>query len=353
SDWTAYQQWVTATVQQVRASGRRVDNWEVYNEPGSDPSYYTPAGWATVTPALLLQQFLVTYQAIKAADPQANVIGPSLEHWTDYPGQYGSGDRSFDMTTFLDFAAANDLRLAAISWHEIDDNLGPNPADSTLSPQNIVDHVATARQLITARPALGNPKIVINEYGMPEVQLIPGWDVGYLAALTQANVDSAGRSCWGTPCNAPSLDAILGNDGVSTLPLYWVRAAYAAMTGTMVTTSTSDDHVTALGSYDGTGTVRALVGRAVGCNQQSSCIATWPWSQLAPPATVQVTVRVPWTSGTAQVSMAGINGQAPQMPLGAPAQSVVTLPVTNGAVNVTIPGFADGDAYSLTVTRAG
>jgi hypothetical protein len=125
SNWSAYSSWVTTTVQAIMASGEQVTYWEPYNEPDTQ-GYYSSDNFATVTPALLLQQFLVTYQAIKAADPTAAIIGPSLMVWEDYPDEYGSALQEPDMVTFLDFAVANNLQLAAVSWHEIDDSLGPN-----------------------------------------------------------------------------------------------------------------------------------------------------------------------------------------------------------------------------------
>ncbi len=360
SNWSAYQSWVTATVQKILASGRHPDYWEVYNEPG-EPGYYSAANFATVTPALLLQQFAVTYHAIRAADPAAAIIGPSLSHWSDYAGEYSTSpgsDSALDMVTFLNYAAANGLQLAAVSWHENDDNLGPNPAENTLSPLDIVDHVSEARQLIAARPALGNPQVFVNEYGMPEVQSIPGWDVAYLAALSDARVDSAGRSCWDINCANPTLDGLLAPDGTSAFPVYWDRIAYALMSGTRLPASSTNDTVSALGSYDATtGTVSALIGRGDGCDQSSWCTSTWPNSVLAPSETIQVTATVPWSSGSAVASLQAIPGQlstAITDPAFAAGQTVAVTPTGagTGTVTVTIPSFADGDAYGMTIVHS-
>ena len=270
SNWTAYANWTKSTVSALVASGEKINYWEVYNEPGG-AGYYSASNYATETPALLLQQFLVTYQAIKAVLPSAAIIGPSTEHWSDYPGQYSTSSSTspeFDMVTFLDFAVQNNMQLAAISWHEIDDSLGPNPEENSLLPAAIADHVAEARRLIAARPTLGNPKIFINEYGMPEVQTIPGWDVAYLAALTTAGVDSANRSCWGAACEQPALDGLLGSDGLSTPSIYFERMVYSAMSGQMVLTTSTSDFVSALGSFNSSSsTFTGLIGRGVGCTQ--------------------------------------------------------------------------------------
>ncbi|HWE68370.1 MAG TPA: fibronectin type III domain-containing protein [Acidimicrobiales bacterium] len=358
SNWTAYSTWVKSTVSTIVASGEKVNYWEVFNEPGG-AGYYSAANYATVTPALLLQQFLVTYQAIRAADPGAGIIGPSLEHWDDYPNQYGtsaSPDPAFDMATFLTFAAANNLQLAAISWHEIDDVLGPSPEENSLFPAMIVDHVAEARRLIAALPALGHPMIFINEYAMPEVQPIPGWDVSYLSALTTAGVNSADRACWpDTQCANPTLDGLLANDGASPEPDFWVRAIYASMTGNMVASASSNDWVTALGSYNATTrTITGLIGRGQGCTQNAWCASTLPSDTPQPPISTTVTVNVPWAAGTVNVGLVDVPGQS-LSPIAEPAPADSTATITpagsgTGTVTVSIPSFNDGDAYGLTMT---
>jgi hypothetical protein len=356
SNWSAYNTEITALVTQLAASGQQINYWEVYNEPGSNDGYYTAAGYASETPALLLEQFLDTYQDIVAVVPNANIIGPSLAYWSDYPGQFGSDDNSFDMATFLTYAAQNNLKLAAISWHEELDNLGPTPEENTLFPAIIEDHVATARRLIAALPQLGNPQIFINEYGMPEVQLIPGWDVAYLSALTDAGVNSASRSCWNGACNDPALDGLLLDDGVSTPPIYYERLIYAATSGNMVATTSTQDPVAALASFNAsTGTLTSLIGRGQGCNQSPPCAASWPSDAPAAPTSVNVTVTLPWSSGTADIALTDIEGQT-ETAVTAPAPSQSTMAIapvgaSTGTVTVSIPSFADGDAYGLVITH--
>lgn len=355
ANWTAYTSWVQSTVQKVVASGRTVNYWEVYNEPGS-AGYYPGELFATETPALLLQQFLVTYQAIRSIIPNAAIIGPSLEHWSDTPNTMSSGFRGFDMVTFLNFAAANNLQLAAVTWHFINDNIGAYPSENTLSPQNVVDEVTEARSLIAGLPDLGNPKIFINEYSMPEVQSIPGWDVEYLSALTNAGVDLAGRSCWSNDCANPDLDGLLSTDGSSTMPDFWVHEAYDLMSGSMIRTTSSDDNVAALGSYDSsTGIISALVGRGEGCTENAWCLAVWPWMTPAASEPLTVQVKVPWTSGTVRIadSLIPSNIKSPVAQPAAQMSNASIVPSGNGGiVTITIPSFADGAAASITLTKS-
>jgi hypothetical protein len=354
SDWTAYNEEITTLVTQLSQSGEPIDYWEVYNEPGGDDGYYSAAGYASETPAELLDQFLYTYQDIRAVVPNAAIIGPSLEHWSDYPGQYGTSDNAFDMDTFLNFAATNDLQLAAISWHEIDDTLGPTPEEDVNVPADIEDHVSDARRLIASLPALGHPKIFIDEYELPELVGIPGWDVSYLSALTEAGVDQAGLACWGSACGNPDLDGLIIN-GTQTTATYDERLVYASMSGNMIATDSSSDFVTALGSYNSTtGSLTALIGRGQGCAQNATCAAESPTSVDEPSIGVDVTVTVPWTSGTANIALTDFEGQTavpPSTP--SPVNSVVPV-VPNasggGTVTISVPSFADGDAYGLVMS---
>jgi hypothetical protein len=355
SNWSAYSAWVSSTVKAVLASGEQVNYWEPYNEPGG-AGYYSSANFATVTPALLDQQFLVTYNAIKAVDPGASIIGPSLAVWEDYPNQYGSGLQEPDMVTFLNFAVANGLQLGALSWHEIEDSLGPNPNANSLLPVNLDDHVAEARAFVAAHPSLGNPQIFINEFAMPEVQLIPGWDVSYLSALTNAGVDSASRACWGSACSTPSLDGLLDSTGTTPQNDYWVRAAYAGMTGNMVSVTSDSDTITGLASYDSSASrLSGLVGRAGGCTQDPWCASVWPNSTDQAVTSVAITMTVPWTSGQVRISLSDIPGQTlgntPTPKAVASTATVTSNGNGTGTVTISIPTFADGDAYSFTVTH--
>jgi hypothetical protein len=358
SNWSNYAAWVTTTVHNLVASGKQVNYIEVYNEPGGNNGFYSAAGYASETPALLLKQFLVAYNAIKAADPFAQVVGPDLEHWSDYPGQYGTSDHSFDMVTFLNYAVANHIQLAALSWHEIDDNLGPNPEENTLDPAVIEDHVAEAKALLAARPSLGNPQIFIDEYGMPEVQSIPGWDVGYLAALTDAKVNSATRACWAGACNEPVLDGLLFSNGTSPLSDFYVRTIYAAMSGEMVSTSTNSDTVSALGSYNSlTGKLTGLIGRGVGCSQNLlACEPSFVDASRAGGTPVTVTLTVPWSSGSSTLTLTHVSGSSPLLPAAAPSVSTQTVKAVSaglgkGTITFTIPNFQDGDAWGISITH--
>ena len=219
----------------------------------------------------------------------------------------------------------------------------------------IEDHVAALRRLIAQYPNLGDPKIYLDEFGMSEVQTIPGWDVAYLSALTDAGVNDAGRSCWGNACANPDLDSLIGTNGVSTPPTYYERLAYTSMSGNMITTVSTSDTVTSLGSYNPTTRkVTGLIGRGDGCTQDPYCAAAWPTATAQPPIDVNVSVTVPWITGTVVVALSDYEGQnTDTVTAPTPVDKTVLIVPTGkgtGLVTFSIPSFADGDAYGLVIT---
>jgi hypothetical protein len=355
SDWGAYARWVTATVKAIVASGHLVAYWEIQNEPGG-PDFFPAADAAAATVSDYLEQFRVAYGAIRAADPTAAIVGPSLSHFADYPGEYDP--REPDVVTFLDFAARHDLHLAAITWHEIDDDLGARPRDFSNLPATIDDHVGEARRLIAERPALGAPQVWVNEYGRHQDYAIPGWTLGELAALERSSIDRAGRSCWpdqdatGAPvddCAAPTLDGLLGVDGSTPSANYFVYATYARMKGSLVAATASDESVSVLASRADSGPVTAMVGRDVGClpGPNLSCHRATP---TPPPVAAVVAIHLPGPAGgQAEVSVVRISPTwGPTVPL---AAFRGPLPVAAGVVTVPVPALADGEVYVITLAR--
>jgi hypothetical protein len=329
-----------------------VTYWEPYNEPSG-------ATYSGTTTADLLLQFDKAYTAIKAVDPSAQVIGPSLAQYGDAESQ--EADDVPDMITFLNYANANAIQLAAVSWHDIADYQPAGPPENTLAIDNLIDQVQEVRATIASfKPNnVGSPLIFINEYGMPELQEIPGWDVQYLAALTDAGVSLAGRSCWDEVCANPQLDQLLGTNGTSTYAEYWERMIYGQMTGVMMSSASSSDSVQALGSYNSSSeTVTGLVGRGVGCTIDPTCMEDWPVASEGSATSVDVTVTVPWSSGTVSVALTDISPEAnTNDTISQPSpttSSVKVVPITgtsDGTVTIAIPSFADGSAYGFSFTN--
>ena len=331
-------------MQNILASGQRVDYWDVYNEPGWH-GYYSAADFATETPADLLQQFLVTYQAIKSVDPTAAIVGPSIGEWAMQPLPPNSLTHEPDLATFLRFAAAHQLQLAAVAWH-----------DNGKTPAALYADAMTTWALIRSLPALGDPKMFFDEYGSQVTEPIPGWDVGYLATITNAGISSAVRSCWNN-CSLPALDGLLSNDGQSTTPDFYVGSTYAEMSGQMMTVSSTDNTVQALGSVNSSKRqIVALIGQSAGCPLATSCNPAWDPASSSSPTTVRVNLVVPWTSSSTNVGLSyepfqpGVNVSGP---INTTPSSLTVAPDGAGElVSFVIPSFADGAAYNVVVTAS-
>jgi hypothetical protein len=345
SNWSRYKNWLTQTVHNVLSSGRQPTYWEIFNEPGW-PGYYSPSAYATMTPADLLQQFLVSYQIIKGIDANAQIVGPSTGLWSLTPLPAGAGNHEFDLGTFLHFAAANHLHLAAIGWHE-----------NGATPTRLETEAAATEALIRSLPSLGDPPMILQEYAAQSTQPIPGWDVAYLAAIGQSGFESAGRSCWSNDCGDGALDGLLTSYGLAQTAEYWERLFYAQMTGRTIPVTSSDPNLAGLGTVDTAGQrISVLLGRDASCAQQSWCDAEFPaGSRPAPAVPAVVRVHVPWTSPAASVQLGTIGFQVgldPEPPVPVSVGDAVVTPALGGGEWVTfpIPAWADGTAYTLTVS---
>jgi hypothetical protein len=278
-------------------------------------------------------------------------MGPSISAYNDQASQ------TLDLATFLDYMVAQHIHLDALSWHEV--GARASPAENPPDPQSVPIDVARARALVAARPQIGLPAIVINEYASVITHLIPGWAVGWISALEQAGVTAADRACWslqaapgqqaGNECFDGGLDGLLVPGSGSPQAVYWVHRAYAQMTGTKVDTSSPDAAVSAFATRDGASTLSVIVGRHASCTPAVRPVCPQPASATPPPAAMELRVMVPWPA--ARVTVQRIPNQPDAM---ASAPSVVTeqLGSSAGVLVVSLPSVADGDAYSLTLTAA-
>ena len=345
SNWGAYTAWVKSTVQTIESGHHPVNYWEVYNEPGWY-DYYAPADFQQETPGELLQQFLVTYNAIKSVDPNAAIVGPSIGEFATRPLPANDPKtHEPDINTFLQFCAQHHLRLAAVALH-----------DNNKAPATIYNDLRYTRSAMNKLPALGHPKLFLDEYASRTTQPIPGWDVGFIQAIEYSGADWAARSCWDS-CFTGDLDGLLAGNGQYTTPEYFDRLTYAQMQGYIIKAASTSPTVTLVGSTAAAGhQAVALIGRDAGCANPDWCADEWfpSTTKPAPPISVQVAFVVPWTHGIAvhlsrelfepnQISSGP--GAAPYKGLSVKVTSTKTALVT-----FTIPSMPDGSAYNLVIT---
>jgi hypothetical protein len=349
-NWTQFDQFTTSVVQNIEASGRTVNYWNLINEPPSltnqNDEYFDGKDSNTLTPSDIEQWFLHAYHDVKAADPSAQIVCPSFEQYDDYVGEAPPNDQLLDFSTFLAFAQQNGIDCNAFSWHEI--NFVGSATDFNMQPQTIQDHVARFHALLAEYPQFAGAKIFINEYaanipleGNQLYETMPGWTVGYIAALEAAGVDQANHTC--VPpngCNY-SLDDLLYGPQTSLSPsdTYWPYWYYAQMNGQVVPVTSSQEEISGFATINSnTNTLMMLLGR-----HDVEGTDGLPASE-----TTTLTVNVPWNTPSVSVSTqpfadsGGVNDEPPV--------TITTVPVVNGVATIPIAAFGSENAYGITVT---
>ena len=352
-DWNNYRSWVSATVTSAKADGWAPEYWDLANEPDlmSNPAngYFAPSISSKATPDNLLQMMLVAYQAIKAADPTAKIVGPSMAEYQD--SVQAPPDRP-NVRTFLQFAAANNMVLDAITWHE--DNEQSSSYDATVLPVIVTEHVERLGRQLAKYPSLGRPPAIINEYAHDSTNMLPGWNAGFMGEIDRAPLGQANRTCWATQCTTPSLDGLLTQTGstyTGTTASYWTYRAYADMAGATnmdVKSSTAWRFSGTAVRDDASRTVRVLAGAHAGCapSVNPSCTNSYD------PGAMTASVDIPYSYGpTATVAVyklpAGVG------PISGPTLlSSATATVVGGRLVVPLSGISDGDAISIVISPA-
>jgi hypothetical protein len=359
NDLSTYFKFIYNDVRQRMAANEVPDYFDVWNEPSTRG---TVNQWLSVYGA--------AYQAIKAADPSAQVVGPSIPALlVDSAGQPDTPGYELSLTDFLDWEMRSGDRFAAISWHEDGTTVQASPASRVpglahlplpggyrdyWSPAAIATHIRQAKALLAQYPALSGTQVFVNEYGPTYGVNIPGWMVGDFQALETAGADEGMITCaTGDGCNS-LLDGLIGFDGSPQMP-YWVMKAYSQMTGSRVDTSASGANLYVLATRDDSArTIEALIGRADDCFGGVQC----PQFHAASAAPVKLTlsVTIPWALKAVNVSVQAFRNTAVHS-IGendintAPASTVIRgVAVQNGAASFSIPSTFDGDALYLTVT---
>jgi len=219
-DFAAYEAAVKKLVAQVGARSQPVI-WEPVNEP--DVSHKTIAGYYEI--------YAHAFQALRAADPQAQICGPgfAFPNYTKY-------------RAFLDYCRSHHLECNYLSWHFT----GWDPA----APEKQHWQLGRLRELLAEYPEQKIREIHCDEWGAgPDKpgRLEPGRAVVWFHYLENVyGVDRACRANWGgaddylggiiTPAGAP-------------LPVYHAYRFYGSTRGqTRVLSAGNDSVIAALGS---------------------------------------------------------------------------------------------------------
>jgi hypothetical protein len=240
-------------VKYMHQMGVPVDYWEICNEPGVGPHEGIEGYTFRGTWPEFLGHWDTAYDAIRAAHPQAKIVGPS----------YGSVNAKA-IEPFLIHCKEKKQTLDVLSWHEISQNpvihgMGYKGANS-IEPDKAHKNIDAIRTLVdTKYPMLGVKEIHIDEWGYTVDKTGPGTQIAYFYYFDQAGVDRAAKAHW----TQGDLDGILVSPRTPRTS-YWAWVEYAKQKGGVrLVTQTNDRCVVALASgHDNNKTVRAVIARS-------------------------------------------------------------------------------------------
>lgn len=313
NDFPGWETHVRNTVGAALDAGAAVGWWDIWGEPHGDATK-------------VAESFRRAHEAIRAVDPGAKVVAPSLVAWDEAT-----------MASVLDDAVAHGMRLDAVSWHEFDD------------PASFAAHLKAARALIAARPTLGSPQIHINEYASSEQTLVPALNLAWLQAFEDGHVDQAHRACWDvvesgatwSTCWA-GLNAMFLRDEVTPQPEYWLYLRYASMSGERLATDAASDVVAIASVDEASRVVRVLIAR--GADRRSG-----------PPVNVELAIQAPAFAGASAraeldaIQYTGTTAQVQALPA-MQAGPRLDVPVTAGSSSVSVKCVDANEVRSIVLT---
>lgn len=326
-NWHSWDSITAVVVNEFKINSKPVEFWDIWNEPDNFWSG-TYEDW--------IEMYRRTDSIIHSIDADAKIVGPD----------FGFGACDFSVVPLLDLLdtlhTINSL-IDAVSWHEF------------CTPEEVVIHVNELRDSLSVRPWATNLLINIPEYAGPANHIIPGWNVGWLYYLEQAQVNWTSHACWNesdgvlawSDCQF-GLNGLFMSDNKTPQPNYWVHRIYADLPLTRLTTTTDHARTVALaGKNEVTNELKILLGRydnpELGFHNAPADVVVkiedYPYcSTCTSPLLIQ---RIP------------SNDVNYSIPLNAPVTTLnATINFVDGDATITIPDFIDGDAYVVYVNPA-
>ena len=230
--WVAWEDLCRELVNHATLEGKAVQ-YDLWNEPDID------LFWSGSK-----EQWLETWkrgvQAIRALDPAATIVGPSMSSYSN---------AFLPMHEFLTYARDNSVLPNVISWHQFNGNFTADVNDL---------------RAFTAAQGININRISLNEIVDQVDTTKPGVLPRYFAQIERNGIESAVHSCWDespgvNACLNGSLDGLLTSDTKQPRSTWWTYERYGKMTGTSVSTVNSET-LDAVASRD-TGAAYILLGR--------------------------------------------------------------------------------------------
>lgn len=166
--------------------------------------------------------------------PNVPIGGPSLANYDEAA-----------IKAFLDYCKKNRLEVNFLSWHELYAGDDDTPA--------VADHIQALLKLKKKYRKQRISQILVNEYGGPASQYLPGHILAFLYYLEEGGADGAIKACWDDSkainnCWNESLDGIL-DAKKKPRAAWWTYKTYAdGIDSRVKATSSAPGSVVALAS---------------------------------------------------------------------------------------------------------
>ena len=318
--------------------GVPIDYWEIWNEPQVGPyeGLAKPGFWHGGTWQEYLDMWDTSYTAIRAADPNAKIVGPS----------YGTPEAATTptkmFTPFLEHCKKKGQRLDVLSLHfpegAFTGKLDPQPDLARKAIEEVRNLVQSKYHM------LGVKEYHIDEWGSTIDMTGPGTQIAYFYYLDLAGIDRAAKALW----TVDDLGGILVNPKIPRTS-YWAWKEYAAGDGVRLITNTNDRCVVAIASRDDkTKTVRALVAR-------SKRYSGAELSRKLPPVKTTVDFEGLPISGDSEVTILHLGpGDGPVWGEDLPKLTTWKLMnVDGGKLTMMLNRVAENDVYSIRIAPIG
>jgi hypothetical protein len=309
-NWALFDSFYDRLIADAQAAGMTDIQWDIWNEPD-----WTPF-WAR-SQAQYLEMWKRAYQRIRAAFPNAVIVGPST---AGKPSGGGSGW----WNTYLDYVKANNVEPNIYSWHDL-------PGDP-VADANAVRSKLSARSMTTSRP------FQVIEYANTNEQT-PGRGAWYISRLERAGADGL-RANWASGASLHDFQANLltKNSAGQYLPLgeWFLYRYYGSQTGNIVkfTAGTNTD---GLATKDNTArNAKILLGSNGNTGNVTVNLDRLDTTDVVENGRVRVVLqRIPNNSGGPVTGPVTVSDQ--------------TLSVSNNAASLTVPWSSASDAYTVTL----
>ncbi|GGK78364.1 RICIN domain-containing protein [Mangrovihabitans endophyticus] len=298
--WSTWTPFINSQISAMKSSSyyNSIASYEPWNEP--DLTWNSANGtfesfWTT------------TFRQIRSLDASKPIQGPSFS------------DNISGMRTFLQNAVATNTVPDILSWHELS------------SASKIAGDVATI-QSIEDQLGISRRPIAIEEYASPSEVGLPGPLVGYISKFERLGIRDAELPFWN---QSGTLGDLLTSRGGSPNAAYWLYTWYAAMTGTMVTTTPPAQ--SGIDGFAAVPSARNEVSIVVGGCSGACAVTVNGLNSLSLGSTVGVKVEQTVSQGRTVASP------------GPSTMATATYTPSNGSISVPIT-MAANNAYRITIT---